>query len=154
MRNFRTVGPITMMQQNPESEHYILTAECKQVEYTYFTEGDIPEIVNKRLISQPVALEDCALAVHHPNLEEGLEIDVLNSMRFPIIITANDRLEHYKNTKGLINKLPYDETKKWLVIVGNQRYIIANENGFTHIDAFVVDTGAESVIVKKAYENG
>jgi|688.fasta_scaffold407426_2 hypothetical protein len=143
-----------MMQQNPENEHYILTAECKQVEYTYFTEGDIPEIVNKRLLSQAVALEDCALAVYHPELEEGLEIDVLTSMRFPIIITENDRVEYYKNTKGLSNSLPYDPSKKWLVVVGNQRYIVARDNGFTHIDAFVVGTGAESIIVKKAYENG
>jgi hypothetical protein len=54
--------------------------------------------------------------------------------------------------RGLSNKREFMPTLPFLAIIGNQRIKIARDNGFSHIDAFIVATGKESLILKKSYD--
>ena len=140
--------------QSPQqSREYVLEAEIKEIEYTFFflREDNIPEIHNKKLTAKPIPRGLIALAVTQDPSPE-LEISVLNEMKYPVILTYNTQEEYKNAVKGLSNLKPYDGTKPFLCIIGNQRVTIAERNDFSHIDAFIVDTGKESLIVKKAYD--
>ena len=146
-----------IMNEQPQSpqqtREYTLEAETKEIEYTFFflREDGIPEIHNKKLTAKPIPRDLIALsATLDPSAE--LEISVLNEMKYPVILTYNTPEEHREAIKGLSNYRPYDATKPFLCIIGNQRVTIAERNDFSHIDAFIVDTGKESLIVKKAYD--
>jgi len=140
--------------QNPQqTREYVLEAEIKETEYTFFflREDGIPEIHNKKLTAKPIPRGLIALAVVQDPSPE-LEISVLNEMKYPVILTYNTAQEYKEATRGLSNLRPFDATKPFLCIIGNQRVTIAERNDFSHIDAFIVDTGKESLIVKKAYD--
>lgn len=145
-----------MNEQLPETQNnkeYTLEADTKEIEYTFFfmREDGIPEIHNKKLTAKPIPLALISLAVtQDPSLE--LEVSILNEMKYPVILTYNSPEEHRGAIRGLVNAKPYDGNKPFLCIIGNQRVTIAERNDFSHIDAFIVDTGRESLIVKKAYD--
>jgi len=139
--------------QDPKNREYVLEAEIKEIEYAFFfmREDDIPEIHNKKLHSKSIPVDLIALAVTQTPSPE-LEISVLEEMKYPVIITYNNPEEHRAAIKGLTNSKPFDSSKPFLCIIGNQRVTIAHRNDFSHIDAFIVDSGRESLIVKKAYD--
>lgn len=141
-------------QETPkESREYVLEAEIKEIEYVFFFMRDdgIPEIHNKKLDAKPIPRRLIALAVSQDPSPE-LEISVLEEMKYPVIITYNTLEEHRAACRGLTNARPFDKDKPFLCIIGNQRVTIAERNDFSHIDAFIVDTGKEALIVKKAYD--
>jgi hypothetical protein len=140
-------------QNSQQIREYVLEAEVKEIEYTFFffREDGIPEIHNKKLTAKPIPRGLIALAVTQDPSPE-LEISVLNEMKYPVILTYNTAQEYKEATRGLSNLRPFDATKPFLCIIGNQRITIAERNDFSHIDAFIVDTGKESLIVKKAYD--
>jgi hypothetical protein len=142
------------LQEPPKSnKEYVLEAEVKEIEYTYFfiNSDNIPEIHNKKLTAKPIPLELISLAVTQDPSPE-LEISILNEMKYPVILTYNSPEEHRGAIKSLVNARPFEAAKPFLCIIGNQRVTIAHRNDFSHIDAFIVDTGKESLIVKKAYD--
>lgn len=140
-------------QEPPKTREYTLEAEIKEIEYTFFfmREDGIPEIHNKKLTAKPIPVELISLAVTQ-DPSEALEISVLEEMKYPIILTYNSPDEHRGAIKSLLNAKPFEPEKPFLCIIGNQRVTIALRNDFSHIDAFIVDTGKESLIVKKAYD--
>lgn len=138
----------------PKPSDHVLEAEVKEIEYAFFFIRDdgIPEIHNKKLTAKPIPLALIADAViQHPSTE--LEISVLEEMKYPVILTYNTKDEYRDAAKGLSNASGYSDSKPFLTIIGNQRTEIARRNDFTHIDAFIVDTGREAVIVKKVYDD-
>lgn len=145
------------MNEQPQShqtnKEYVLEAEVKEIEYTFFFMRDdgIPELHNKKLTAKPIPVDLIALAVmQHPSPE--LEISILEEMKYPVILTYNSLEEHKNAVRGLSNARPFEADKPFLCVIGNQRVTIANRNDFSHIDAFIVETGKESLIVKKAYD--
>lgn len=139
---------------NLEDEEIPLEAVIQEVSYAYFRtrEDGLPEIFTKELTARLISVDDIAQAVNQEPSEE-LEISVLQEMMYPIIVTRNTPQEHAQAIRGLSNAKAYDGTKPYLNIIGNQRQVIADRNGLTHIHAFVVDTGIEAAIVKKCYDS-
>lgn len=137
------------------SEHPLsLKAKLTKLTYSYIDIRDdgIPEIKVKEIEAQEIPLEKIANAVHQ-NPPSDLEQSILlDGMQFPIIITKNTREEYDLAVKGLSNKNPYDPSKPYLNIIGNQRLTIAENVGFKTIDVFFVETGPEAVLVKRAYD--
>lgn len=141
--------------QNPQNDRVLLDAVVQEITYTYFkleNENGLPEIVSKKLKAVEIPIEHIARAVNQDPSEE-LQTSVLNEMKFPIIVTYNTKGEYSAATKGLSNSRSYEEHKPFINIIGNQRQVIAEDYGFTHIHAFVVDTGKEALIIKKAYDD-
>lgn len=138
----------------PKINEYPLEAEVKEIEYTYFFMRDdgIPEVHNKKLIAKLIPIDLIADAVTQMP-SEALEISVLEEMKFPIILTYNTAEEHRAAVRGLSNAKVYQPEKPFLNIIGNQRTEIARRNDFSHIHAFIVDTGREALIVKKTYDD-
>lgn len=132
----------------------LLDAVVTQIKYTYFDirEDGMPEIVSKELHAIAIPIDHIARAVDQEPSED-LQTSVLNEMKFPIIVTYNRKEEHAKAIKGLSNCRAYEDEKPFLNIIGNQRQVIGELFGFSHIHAFVVDTGKEALIVKKAYDD-
>lgn len=131
-----------------------LDAIVKELSYAYYRHNEdtgLSEIYIKSVSAVALDLEDIALAVYQEPSAE-LELSVLQEMKYPIIVCPNTPEEHRLAIKGLTNALPYDKTKKYLTIIGNQRQTVAIKNGFESIDAFIVDTGIEAVVVKKVYD--
>lgn len=131
-----------------------LDALVKELSYAYYRhhEDKLAEIYVKDIKAVTLDLEDVALAVYQEPSAE-LELSVLQEMKYPIIVCPNTLEEYKLATKGLTNLVPYDKTKKYLTIIGNQRQTIAIKNGFESIDAFIVETGLEAVVVKKVYDD-
>jgi hypothetical protein len=73
-------------------------------------------------------------------------------MLFPVIVVDNTLEEYKLAVANLSNALPYDNTKKYLNIIGNQRTTIARHNDYDLIDCYVADSGIESLSIKFAYE--
>lgn len=123
-----------------------LGAEVAELTYAYLSDGLIVE----KVVSEKVPLAEIADAcVQNPSVE--LEKSILTGMRFPVILVNNTLEEHEKAVVGLSNRLPYDGSKKYLCIIGNQRVTIARKY-FSSIDAFIVDNGIKSIIIKQTYE--
>ena len=123
-----------------------LAAEVAELTYTYLSD----ELVVENIIAEKVPLVEIADAcVQNPSIE--LEKSILTGMRFPVILVNNTLEEHEKAVVGLSNRLPYDSSKKYLCIIGNQRVTIARKY-FSSIDAFIVDKGIKSIIIKQTYE--
>ena len=123
-----------------------LGSEVTELTYCYFS-GDF---VLEHIVSQKISLADIADAcVQYPSAE--LEKSILTGMRFPVIVVENTLEEYEKAVVNLSNKMPYDPTKKYLVLIGNQRVTIARKY-FDSIDAFVTDKGVKCVIIKQTYE--
>ncbi len=124
-----------------------LSAELQELTYYFLRDG----IQIKELKAVAIPLSDIADSVlQHPS--EELEKSILTGMKFPVIVCKNTIQEHEKAVQGLSNKLPYDPSKPYLAIIGNQRITIARKY-FDSIDAFIVDNGIESIYVKFNYEN-
>jgi hypothetical protein len=124
-----------------------LSAELQELTYYFFDEG----IQIKEVKAVAVPLSDIADAVlQHPS--EELEKSVLTGMKFPVILCENTTQEYETAVQGLSNKLPYDPSKRYLAIIGNQRITIARKY-FDSLDAFIIDNGIESIYVKFNYEN-
>lgn len=124
-----------------------LSAELQELTYYFFDEG----IQIKEVKAVAVPLSDIADAVLQ-NPSEELEKSVLTGMKFPVILCENTTQEYEKAVQGLSNKLPYDPSKPYLAIIGNQRITIARKY-FDSIDAFIIDNGIESIYLKFNYEN-
>lgn len=140
-------------QRRPQISENNLYAEVKEIEYTFFflREDGIPELHNKKLEAKAIPLDMIALAVVQKPSKE-LQISILEEMKYPVILTYNTPEEHKEAVKGLINARVYEPDKPFLCVIGNQRVTIADDNDFSHVDAFIVDTGKEALIVKKAYD--
>jgi hypothetical protein len=123
-----------------------LSAEVSSLQYTYFADDFIMEEVT----AVQLDLKDIADACLQ-NPSEQLEKSILTGMRFPVIVVPNTKEEYDKAVVGLSNKMPYDATKKYLCIIGNQRVTIARKY-FDSIDAFITDSGIKSIIIKFTYE--
>jgi hypothetical protein len=124
-----------------------LSAELQELTYYFFDEG----IQIKEVKAVAVPLSDIADAVLQ-NPSEELEKSVLTGMKFPVILCENTTQEYENAVEGLSNKLPYDPSKRYLAIIGNQRITIARKY-FDSIDAFILDNGIESIYLKFNYEN-
>lgn len=131
-----------------------LDALVKELSYAYYRhhKDKLAEIYVKDIKAVALDLEDVALAVYQEPSAE-LELSVLQEMKYPIIVCPNTPEEYKMAIKGLTNLVPYDKTKKYLTIIGNQRQTIAIKNGFESIDAFIVETGLEALVVKKVYDD-
>jgi len=130
-----------------------LKSELQDLEYTYFEEPSdvIPMLVWKYVKAREVSLADISPAVHQL-LNQELAKNVLTKMRYPVIVVHNTIEEYKRAVEGLSNKLPFNPSRKYLLLFGNQRYVIAQSQDYTHIDTFVVDIGIEAPIVKYTYE--
>jgi len=135
------------------NKQLLLDAVVKEIDYIFFRlrEDGLPEIFSKNVVATPVPLKSIANAVSQEPSED-LQISVLTEMQFPVLLVKNTPEEHKAAIAGLRNKLPYDPSMEWLTVIGNQRTEIARKHDFTHIDAFIVDTGVEAVILKKQYD--
>lgn len=83
-----------------------------------------------------------------------LEKDILkNGMKNPIIVTKNTKEAYYHAiinvTKSYIS--PYDDSKLYLCLFGNQRLTIAERNKITSIDCVEVDTPIEAIFLMYHY---
>jgi hypothetical protein len=125
-----------------------LRAALQELTYYFLEDGDIKV---KEAKAAAISLSDIADAVIQ-NPSEELEKSILTGMQFPVIVCNNTEEEYEKAVVGLSNKKPYDPSKKYLVLIGNQRITIARKY-FESIDAFIVDRGIESLYVKHNYES-
>lgn len=125
-----------------------LRAKVQKTEYWHVQGG---MIYGKQALSTPVSLAEIADAVAQP-LNLDLQEKVLTGMLFPVIITNNTPEEYKRAVVDLSNALPYDSSKKYLNIIGNQRTTIARHNDYDLIDCYIADSGIESLSIKFAYE--
>ncbi len=132
---------------------YAIEALVKEINYAFYQlrEDGMHEIVVKSIKAVTLPVKDIAKAVTQEPSKE-LEISVLQEMKYPIIVCFNTANEHAKAIKGLLNARPFEPGKPYLNIIGNQRQTIAEMNGFDAIDAFIVETGIEALVVKKVYD--
>jgi len=124
-----------------------LKSNLQELDYTYYDQA----VVWKYLKVRELSLEDITPAVWQPFNEE-LAKNVLTKMKYPVIVVRNIEEEYLKAVVGLSNKLPFNPKAKYLLLFGNQRYVIAKKQEYTHIDSFIVDIGIEAPIVKYTYE--
>ncbi|NDC96417.1 hypothetical protein EBZ38_01555 [bacterium] len=124
-----------------------LKSNLQELDYTYYDQA----VVWKYLKVRELSLEDITPAVWQPFNEE-LAKNVLTKMKYPVIVVRNTEEEYLKAVVGLSNKLPFNPKAKYLLLFGNQRYVIAKKQEYTHIDSFIVDIGIEAPIVKYTYE--
>lgn len=83
-----------------------------------------------------------------------LEKDILkNGMKNPIIITKNTKEAYHHAIVNLRKSYisPYDESKLYLCLFGNQRLTIAERNNITSIDCVEVDTPIEAIFLMYHY---
>lgn len=124
-----------------------LGAEVQNLNYMFVLGSDL---YFESVEASPVLLNEIADAcIQNPSLE--LEKSILTGMRFPVIVVDNTPEEYSRAVEGLSNKTEYDPTKKYLVVIGNQRLTVARKY-FDSIDAFVIDKGIKSIFIKHTYE--
>lgn len=121
-----------------------LDAQLKEISYIN-TSFEVKSVQSTKIL-----LSDIANSVKQ-NPSDELKKSILTGMLFPVIVVSNTLEEYNKAVVGLSNALPYDESKKYLALIGNQRLTIAREY-YDSIDAFIVDNGIECIFVKLAYE--
>lgn len=106
------------------------------------------EILEKTFTVETIPIADIADSVTRESREQvegfgNLEQGILsNGMRNPIIVTRNYE-EAYEHAAVNVEKAfvsPYDPSKPFLCLFGNQRLAIAIRNGFEAISAIVVST--------------
>lgn len=124
-----------------------LSAEVQNLNYMFVLGSDL---YFESVEAKPILLDEIADAcIQTPSLE--LEKSILTGMRFPVIVVDNTLEEYSRAVDGLSNKIEYDPTKKYLVLIGNQRVTIARKY-FDSIDAFTIDKGIKSIFIKHTYE--
>lgn len=130
----------------------VLKAKQSSIDYKFMAKSPdgYMELIDKRIGSGEISLASIANAVVQKPSEE-LTKSVLAGMEYPVILVPNSEKEHYMAIRGLSNIEPYNPSAQYLTIIGNQRVTIAQNNDYTHIDAFIVDTGFEAIIVKHTY---
>ena len=125
-----------------------LRAKVQKTNYWYIRKDDF---YIKEVVSIPISLAEIADSVAQPvNLD--LQEKILTGMLFPVIVVDNTPEEYKLAVANLSNALPYDSTKKYLNIIGNQRTTIARHSNYDLIDCYVADSGIESLSIKFAYE--
>lgn len=125
-----------------------LGAEVQDLSYMYVLGS---ELHFDSVEAKSIQLDDIADAcIQNPSAE--LEKSILTGMKFPVIVVDNTLEEYNKAVVGLSNKNDYDPTKKYLVLIGNQRVTIARKY-FSSVDAFIVDKGIKAIFIKHTYED-
>lgn len=130
----------------------VLKSKLSSLQYMFMelNPEDYMELIDKTVEVQEISLDKIANAVKQVSSPE-LVSSVLAGMEYPVMLVPNSEAEYNMAIRGLSNTNPYNPDAEYLTIIGNQRVTIAKDNGYTHIDAFIVSSGFEAIIVKHAY---
>lgn len=127
-----------------------LQSQIQQVTSTYFDIQDtftaISDVTKR---AQQVEVFNISRAVFLPFNHEILKSIKEEGLRKPLVLLPNTQEVYENAVQGLTNKLPYDESKPFLCIFGNQRLVIARYLQYDTVSCFIADNPIDAVTINK-----
>jgi len=98
-------------------------------------------------LANTVTFESRKTQLNYESLKDSVTERLIN----PLIVISNT-LENYEHAVEFVVPEyiePFDPSKEWLVLMGNQRLSILLPKGIEDISCFIVDAWVESVVLTK-----